>query len=98
MTRITQRNWILKLGIVLFLAAQLLSATHAAQFGAAPHEHEGVICIAIQTNESDELVSSSKFKAPSFNPLLVDTFRTFEKVFIGCSRTTLPPPTGPPFL
>ena len=70
MSLITRHNWVLRLGLVLLLAGQVFSVAHASEFGRAPHEHDGVLCVAILTDEQEGLVPTANLKASAFIALV----------------------------
>lgn len=86
----------LTLGVILFLVGQLFSLAHASEFGSDPHEHNGVACVAILTDEHDGLTPATNLNAVGFN------LRTFTpSPILGLPplvqpRATRPPATGPP--
>ncbi len=72
MPRLTQRSRMLKFALVLFLMGQAFSALHASEFGHAPHEHDGVQCTAIISNDEQEgLLTFASLAAPEWTPLSV---------------------------
>lgn len=87
-------NWTLKLGTLLFLASQLVAVVHAVEFGASAHEHQGVVCLALSTD--DQIVPvpvTMDRRAPCVNLAPRDCLTT--PLVVG-SCAALPPSTGPP--
>jgi hypothetical protein len=98
MLKIAGHRWRLKLGILLFLAGQLFSAAHALEFGPTPHEHDGVLCLAIHSFELDDLVPAADPTAPAFGPSVALILETASPAGLLRPRGLLPPATGPPSL
>ena len=82
--------------LALLLLAQLFVAAHAVEYGNRPHEHGGVFCLAILSDEQENLPPSEQLTA---GHLALD-----ESVAPSCDTQLLfpkrpaikPPPTGPP--
>lgn len=96
MLKIISHDRILKLGIALFLVGQLFSVAHASEFGPAPHEHNGVACIAILGDEQDALIPTSSLVEPIFVFFPTAITRTAREGHLDLIRAIRPPPTGPP--
>ena len=96
MLRIAQHKWTLRLGMVLFLAGQALSVAHASEFGHEPHEHNGVACVAILTDEPDGLVPAASLSAPKLTALAFVAAQPGRQARLGRPHAVRPPPTGPP--
>ena len=96
MSLITRHNWVLRLGLVLLLAGQVFSVAHASEFGRTPHEHDGVACIAILTDEPEGLVPTANLTASEFIALVADVPRPAIEAPPKCLRSIRPPATGPP--
>ncbi|MYF01239.1 MAG: hypothetical protein F4234_13930 [Gammaproteobacteria bacterium] len=96
MSLIAQHNWILKLGVVLFLAGQTISVVHASEFGSLPHEHNGVACIAILADDQEGLVSAANLTAPMFVAAVSAATQSARQAPLKRLRPIRPPPTGPP--
>lgn len=85
----------------LFLLLQGASLSHAASYGSAPHEHNGVLCVLSLQNEADTAVPAPQisFIAPA---LTGDSPLVFETDFISAPKRSYrgrePPPRGPPSL
>ena len=96
MFSVTQHNWILKLGVVLFLAGQTISVVHAGEHGSHPHEHNGVACIAILTDAQEGLVPTANLIAPMFVAAASAAIPSARQAPLKRLRPIRPPPTGPP--
>lgn len=96
MSSIARHNWILKLGVVLFLAGQTISVAHASEFGSLPHEHNGVACIAILADEQEGLVPAANLTAPIFVAAASAATQSARQAPLKRLRLIRPPPTGPP--
>ena len=96
MSLITRHNWVLRLGLVLLLAGQVFSVAHASEFGRAPHEHDGVLCVAVLTDEPEGLVPTANLTASEFIALVADVPRPAREAPPKCLRSIRPPATGPP--
>ena len=98
MSLITQHNWIPRLGIVLFLAGQAHSIAHATEFGPGPHEHDGVVCLAILNDEQEDLVAAANVATSMFMAVVSATFQSTKQALPKRQRSIRPPPTGPPLV
>ena len=96
MLLITRHNWVLRLGLVLLLAGQVFSVAHASEHGPIPHEHDGIACIAILTDEQDGLVPTANLTASVFIALVTSVHQAAKDAPLKRLRSILPPPTGPP--
>ncbi len=96
MSPTTRHNWILRLGTALFLAGQALSIAHASEFGSDPHEHNGVACLAILTDEQDGIVASAHPAASASVASASATPQPKRQAPRERAHSILPPPTGPP--
>lgn len=96
MSRTTENSWNVKLGIVVFLAAQLFSVAHATEFGAAPHEHDGFVCLASLSEGQDDLVVATQLAAPQSVEQSALIIRLVEQEVAIRLRSVRPPSTGPP--
>lgn len=96
MPPIAQHNWILKLGVVLFLAGQTISIAHASEFGSLPHEHNDVACIAVLTDVQEGLVPTANLTAPMFVAAASAATQSARQAPLKRLRLIRPPPTGPP--
>jgi len=85
-----------RLAIVLFLAGQALSIAHASEFGADPHEHNGVACLAILTDEPDGLLPSANPAASTPLALVSAAPQSGSCAAQRRIHSVRPPPTGPP--
>lgn len=98
MSTTIQRNWKFKLGILFFLVGQLFSIAHASEHGPDTHEHNGVVCLAILSDEQDALVPSAdqiKLFFVASGSRATDTIRQAPLKHL---RAIRPPPTGPPLI
>ena len=89
-------NWKRKLGILLFLFGQVVSVAHASEFGTAPHEHDGVECVAILTDDHDGLIPATALIAPALMAQAIGLAATTSQVPPALPRAIRPPATGPP--
>ena len=96
MSRITQHNRIAKLAIVLFLAGQVFSVAHASEHGTEPHAHNGVVCLAVLTDEQDGLVPSANLTASTFLAWVPAAPLSTPQAPLERQHSIRPPPTGPP--
>lgn len=90
-------HWVIGLFAVLFLLCQSIGIAHSAEFGDAPHEHDGIACeIQTVTFEQDvvlpvltithELVSYTA--STEYDFIISAVFQT--------PQTRAPPPRAPP--
>ena len=80
----------------LLIAGQIYAVVHAGEFGPAPHEHNGVVCIAVSTDEQEGLVPTANLTASKFTALTSATLRSARQAPQERPRSVRPPPTGPP--
>ena len=91
-----KHNWKLKLGILLFLIGQAFSLAHASEYGSTPHDHDGVACVGVLTDEHDLLVPSAKLAVPAVNATASKAIPTGRTLLLKRQRAFQPPATGPP--
>ena len=96
MSPIAQHNRIAKLAIALFLAGQAFSVAHASEFGTEPHVHNGVVCLAILTDEQEGLVASANLTAATFLAWIPAAPQSARQAPLERLHSIRPPPTGPP--
>ena len=91
-----KHNWKLKLGILLFLIGQAVSFAHASEHGSIPHDHDGVACIGILSDENDLLVLNTGLSAPVVYAIAANTDPVRRVLNLACPYAFQPPATGPP--
>jgi len=82
--------------MLLFLAGQAVSIAHASESGGLPHEHNGVACFAILTDEQDGLVPAADPAAPAFVAWVAHAPQAAKQAPLKRMRSIRPPPKGPP--
>jgi len=97
MSRITQRSRFFKLALPLFLSGQAFSVAHAREFGEVPHEHNGVQCAAMISNDEQEgPLTSANLVAPEWTAVSVAALQAAKQTPRLRARSIRPPATGPP--
>jgi len=91
-----KHSWKLKLAIALFLIGQSFSIAHATEHGSGIHDHDGVACIGILSDENDLQVPGPGLSAPVryATRSIADPIRRTRCV--DASTALKPPATGPP--
>ncbi|XOV82889.1 MAG: hypothetical protein ACFHXK_18780 [bacterium] len=82
--------------LALFLIGQAFASAHAIEFGNQPHEHDGVVCVAILNDELDDLLATNQLVTDSCEPDQAAAFCLPPQNLFSRNFATKPPATGPP--
>jgi len=83
----------------LFLLVQAGTWAHAAQYGDAPHEHDGVMCVVdAVTSEAACVLPIPPQSEPVANDQALPVFEPYVSVAYLTPPGRGPPPRSPPFI
>lgn len=96
MSRASQHRWNLRLGALLFLVGQCISAAHASEFGTVPHEHAGYSCLAVLLDDPEDPAPAAALQTPALKTSVRIPVQIARSAPIGSVQAVRPPATGPP--
>ena len=82
--------------LALFLMGQIAVFGHAIEFGTEPHEHNGIACLAVLTDEQECQLSPAQWVRLSLVPSEPESFPLPNQSEVTKQLAIRPPPTGPP--
>ena len=91
-----KHKWKLTFAIGLFLIGQAFSIAHAAEHGSGSHDHNGVACAGVLTDDQDCLTPTKGLDTPLFFSSTSSTLHCQTAQPLQRLRALRPPATGPP--
>lgn len=90
-------RWLIGAFAALFIFLQSYSVAHAASYGDAPHDHDGIACAVTVLGDDESVILPVP---PVFDTLTVEATETIYPEFSSTvyirPQTRAPPPRGPP--
>lgn len=84
--------------LALFLIGQSFATAHAIEFGVEPHQHNGVVCLTILSDEQDGLAPPSHLVSLTLVLDELGSLSVPSQVLLPNNPAIKPPSTGPPSL
>ena len=89
-------SWRNALAVALVLIGQMCVTAHAVELGSEPHEHNGIVCLALLSDEQDDVLPTKQCLTPRLKPTESASCSVSIQILPTKHLAIRPPSTGPP--